>query len=63
MWGCPSRLKAMRSMALASVAVPPPDRGSAPIRSWSTRLAVVSPSSTSTSGRPRVGMKACTKAL
>ena len=35
----------------------------APIRSWSTRIAVVSPSSTSTSGRACVGMKPCTNAL
>jgi len=61
--GLPSRLNRMRSMALASVAVPTVDRGSAPIRCWSTRMAVVSPSSTSTSGRAGVGMKPCTKAL
>jgi hypothetical protein len=48
---------------LASVAVPTVDRGFAPIRSWSTMIAVVSPSSTSTSGRASVGMKPCTKAL
>jgi hypothetical protein len=53
----------MRSMALASVAVPTVDRTSEPIRSWSTMIAVVKPSSTSTSGRPKVGMKPCTKAL
>ncbi|HWX87023.1 MAG TPA: hypothetical protein VNX67_02500 [Solirubrobacteraceae bacterium] len=35
----------------------------APIRTWSTTIAVVSPSSTSTSGRATVGMKPCTKAL
>jgi hypothetical protein len=63
MCGCPSRLNRMRSMALASVAVPTVERGSAPIRSWSTMMAVVSPSSTSTSGRASVGMKPCTKAL
>ena len=39
------------------------ERGLEPIRSWSTRIAVVSPSSTSTSGRVSVGMKPCTKAL
>ena len=39
------------------------ERGLEPIRSWSTRIAVVSPSSTSTSGRASVGMKPCTKAL
>src|SRR6478672_8517878 len=53
----------MRSIALASVAVPTVERGSAPIRCWSTMIAVVSPSRTSTSGRARVGMKPCTKAL
>src|SRR5499425_2324107 len=63
MCGCPSRLKRMRSIALASVAVPTVERGSAPIRCWSTLIAVVSPSSTSTSGRASVGMKPCTKAL
>src|SRR5919107_1712110 len=61
--GCPSRLKRMRSMAWASVAVPTVERGSAPIRCWSTMIAVVSPSRTSTSGRGRVGMKPCTKVL
>ena len=50
-------------MALASVAVPTVERMLAPIRSWSTMIAVVSPSSTSTSGRPRLGMNPCTKAL
>ena len=41
------------------------DRGAGlePIRSWSTRIAVVSPSMTSTSGRANVGMKPCTNAL
>ena len=63
MCGCPSRLKRMRSIALASVAVPTVERASAPIRSWSTMIAVVRPSSTSTSGRASVGMKPCTKAL
>ena len=62
-WGRPSRLKRMRSMALASVAVPTVERGSAPIRCWSTMIAVVSPSRTSTSGRAREGMKPCTNAL
>ena len=32
MWGCPSRLKRIRSIALASVAVPTVERGSTPIR-------------------------------
>ena len=63
MWGLPSRLNRMRSMALASVAVPTVERASPPIRSWSTMMAVVSPSSTSTSGRASVGMKPCTKVL
>ncbi len=63
MCGRPSRLKRMRSIALASVAVPTVERTLAPIRSWSTMIAVVSPSRTSTSGRARVGMKPCTKAL
>src|SRR3954454_12571131 len=53
----------MRSIALASVAVPTVERGLAPIRSWSTRIAVVRPSSRSTSGRANDGMKPCTKAL
>src|SRR5580692_1223835 len=63
MCGFPSRLKRMRSIAPASVAVPTVERTSEPIRSWSTMIAVVSPSSTSTSGRASVGMKPCTKAL
>ena len=63
MCGCPSRLNRMRSIALASVAVPTVERMLAPIRSWSTMIAVVSPSSTSTSGRASVGMKPWTKAL
>ena len=63
MCGFPSRLKRMRSIAPASVAVPTVERTSAPIRSWSTTIAVVNPSSTSTSGRASVGMKPCTNAL
>ena len=47
-------------MALASVTVPSVERGFAPSRSWSTMIAVVSPSSTSTSGRASVGMKTWT---
>ena len=62
MYGLPSRLNTIRSIALASVTVPTVDRGLAPMRSWSTRIAVVNPSSTSTSGRPIVGMKPCTNA-
>ena len=57
------RLKRMRSMAWASVAVPTVERGSEPSRSWSTMIAVVRPSSTSTSGRAIDGMKPCTKVL
>ena len=53
----------MRSIALASVAVPTVERGSAPRRCWSTMIAGVSPSSTSTSGRASVGMKPWTNAL
>lgn len=56
MRGSPSRLKRMRSMACASVTVPTVERAFAPIRSWSTMIAGVSPSSTSTSGRGSVGM-------
>ena len=61
--GSPSRLNRIRSIALTSVAVPTVERGLAPIRSWSTMIAVVSPSRTSTSGRASDGMKPCTKAL
>jgi hypothetical protein len=61
--GSPRRLNTMRSMALASVAVPTVERELAPIRSWSTMIAVVRPSSRSTSGRARLGMKPCTNAL
>src|ERR1700722_3092082 len=61
--GCPSRLNRTRSIAFASVAVPTVERALAPIRSWSTMIAVVRPSSTSTSGRARVGMKPWTNAL
>src|SRR4051794_804518 len=61
--GCPTRLNRMRRSAFASVAVPTVERTFAPIRSWSTMIAVVSPSSTSTSGRARVGMNPWTKLL
>src|SRR3954447_8875286 len=57
MCGLPSRLKRMRSIASASVAVPTVERGLEPMRSWSTMIAVVSPASRSTSGRASVGMK------
>ena len=63
MCGLPSRLKRMRSIALASVAVPTVERALAPIRAWSMMIAVVSPSRTSTSGRASVGMKPCRNAL
>ena len=62
-FGVPSRLNSTRSIALASVTVPTVEREFAPIRSWSTMIAVVSPSSTSTSGRSIDGMKPCTNAL
>ncbi len=57
MEGSPIREKSERSIACASVTVPSVERGLAPIRSWSTRMAVVRPSRTSTSGRGRLGMK------
>jgi hypothetical protein len=63
MCGFPTRLKTTRSIAFASVTVPTVERTLAPIRSWSRMIAVVSPSSESTSGRASVGMKPCTKAL
>ena len=63
MCGVPRRLNRIRSMACTSVAVPTVERGSVPMRSWSTMIAVVSPSSTSTSGRAWVGMKPCTNVL
>src|SRR3954447_19717254 len=63
MQGLPSRLNRIRNIALASVAVPTVERGLAPMRSWSTTMAVVNPSSTSTSGRVSVGMKPWTKEL
>jgi len=63
MWGWPSRLNRIRRIVWASVAVPTVDLGSAPIRCWSTMMAVVKPSRRSTSGRASVGMKNCRKAL
>jgi hypothetical protein len=53
----------MRSRALASVAVPTVERALAPIGSWSTMIAALSPIRLSTSGRPRLGMKDWTKAV
>ena len=63
MCGWPSRENRMRSIALASVAVPTVEREFAPMRSWSTMIAVVSPSRLSTSGRARLGMNPCTNEL
>ena len=63
MCGSATRLNRMRSIALASVAVPTVERGFDPIRSWPTMIAAVMPSSTSTSGRASVGMNPCTNAL
>ena len=63
MCGTPSLLNRILSIALASVAVPTVDRALAPIRCWSMMIAVVRPSSTSTSGRARLGMKPCRNAL
>ena len=63
MCGWPSRLNTMRSRALASVAVPTVERTLAPIRSWSTMIAVVKPSRRSTSGRDWLGIMPCRKAL
>jgi hypothetical protein len=60
MCGCPRRLNTMRSIALASVAVPTVERALAPMRSWSTMIAVVRPSSTVDVGPRDVGMKPCT---
>jgi hypothetical protein len=50
--GLPSRLSTIRSSACASVAVPTVDRALAPIRSWSTMVAALNPSSRSTSVAP-----------
>ncbi len=61
MCGSPNLENSIRSMALASVAIPTVKRVSDPIRSWSTMMAVVSPSSTSTSGLARVGINPCKK--
>src|SRR5215218_8394332 len=61
--GCAIRLKTTRRIAFASVTVPTVERTLAPIRSWSRMIAVVRPSSESTSGRASVGMKPWTNAL
>ena len=63
MCGCPSRLNRMRSIAFASVAVPTVERELAPMRSWSTMIAVVRPDIESTSGRASDGMNPCTNEL
>ena len=54
--GVPSRLKMMRSIVWASVAVPTVDLALAPMRSWSTMIAALRLCRASTSGRPRLGM-------
>ncbi len=54
--GSPSRLKMIRSMVCASVAVPTVDRALAPIRSWSTTIAALRLCRASTSGRPTLRM-------
>ncbi len=61
--GSPRRLKMILSIAFASVIVPTVERGFAPMRSWSTMIAVVRPSRRSTSGLARFGMNPCTNAL
>lgn len=61
--GVPSLEKMMRSIVCASVAVPTVDRAFEPMRSWSTTMEALSPSSTSTSGLARLGMNDCTKAV
>ena len=61
--GLPRRLKRIRSIALASVAVPTVERALAPIRSWSTMIAVVSPRGRRRRAGRACGMKPCTKAL
>ena len=52
-----------KSLSEGALTVPTVERTLAPMRSWSRMIAVVSPSSESTSGRASVGMKPCTKAL
>ena len=64
MLGIPRELiEAARIDGAGHVTVPRVDREFAPMRSWSTMIAVVSPSSTSTSGRGIEGMNPCTKEL
>jgi len=57
--GRASRLNRIRRSAPVSVTVPTVERGSDPMRSWSTTIAVVRPSRRSTSG----GMKPWRNAL
>jgi len=61
--GLPSRLKTIRSIVWASVAVPTVERELAPIRSWSTTIAAPRLRRASTSGRPRLGMNDWMKAV
>jgi hypothetical protein len=62
MCGCPSRLKTIRSIALASVAVPTVERGRAhPLLVDDDRGG--QPVEDVDLGRASVGMKPCTKAL
>ena len=63
MCGSASLENRVRRWAPASVMVPTVERTLAPIRSWSTMIAVVRPSRESTSGLARVGMNPCTKLL
>jgi hypothetical protein len=62
-YGAPIRLKRIRSIVYASVAVPTVERAFAPIRSWSTMIAALRLRSESTSGRARLGMKFWMKAV
>ncbi len=62
-YGSAARLKMMRSMVCASVAVPTVERALAPMRSWSTMIAALRLCSASTSGRDRLGMKPWTNAV
>ena len=61
--GLPSRLKTIRSIVWASVAVPTVERELAPIRSWSTTIAALRLRRASMSGRPRLGMNDWMKAV
>lgn len=61
--GVPIRLKTIRSIVCASVAVPTVERELAPIRSWSTTIAALRLRRASTSGRPRLGMNDWMKAV